>query len=235
MKGGIKMSVKTYQKGIVEQLSANFRSTEFDCHGKGCCGKTLVDDRLVNYLQQIRDHFGVPVIITSGYRCLTHNANVGGTSGSTHFQGMAADIQVKGVAPAQVAAFAESIGIQGIGLYESDADGWFVHIDTRSVKCFWYGQAQQYRSTFGGAAKGANCFSLSLRKLEYGDEGDDVMALQMLLIARGYDCGRSGADGKFGAWTTAALRRYQQDCFLQVDGIAGEETMRCLLGVTQDV
>ena len=229
------MSIKTYQKGSPVKLSDNFKSTEFDCHGSGCCTETLVDEDLVAYLQQIRDHFGAPVIITSGYRCLIHNANVGGASGSTHFQGKAADIQVKGVAPAEVAKFAERIGILGIGLYESDADGWFVHIDTRAVKSFWYGQAQQYRSTFGGAPAGADRFALELRRLEYGASGEDVQALQMLLIARGYECGKAGADGKFGAWTTAALRRYQLDCELEVDGIAGENTMRCLLGVTQDV
>lgn len=229
------MAIKSYQKGSALKLSDNFKSTEFDCRGCRCCTETLVDEQLVAYLQQIRDHFGVPVIITSGYRCLIHNANVGGTSGSTHFQGKAADIQVKGVAPAEVAKFAESIGILGIGLYESDSDGWFVHIDTRVVKSFWYGQAQQYRATFGGAPEGADRFMLELRRLEYGDCGEDVAALQVLLIARGYDCGKSGADGKFGAWTTAALRQYQLDCELGVDGIAGEDTMRCLLGVTQDV
>jgi hypothetical protein len=32
-----------YSKGQGVQLSKNFKSTEFDCHGKGCCTETLVD------------------------------------------------------------------------------------------------------------------------------------------------------------------------------------------------
>ena len=57
---------------------------------------------------------------------------------------MAADIVVKGVAPKDVAAYAEAIGIKGIGLYPT-----FTHIDTRRKKSFWYGAQQEARSTFG--------------------------------------------------------------------------------------
>lgn len=45
------MAIKTYTKNHKIQLSKNFASTEFDCHGKGCCSKTLIDEKLVGYLQ----------------------------------------------------------------------------------------------------------------------------------------------------------------------------------------
>ena len=144
------MAIKTYAKGTSKKLSANFNSTEFDCHGSGCCSSTLVDDKLVTYLQQIREHFGKPVNISSGYRCATHNKNVGGATGSYHAKGQAADIYITGVTPAEIAKYAESIGILGIGLYETSSDGFFVHVDTRTSKSFWYGQKQASRSTFGG-------------------------------------------------------------------------------------
>ena len=51
---------------------------------------------------------------------------------------MAADIAVRGIAPAEVAKYAEFIGILGIGLYETDVDGYFVHVDTRTTKSFSY-------------------------------------------------------------------------------------------------
>lgn len=146
------MAIKTYVKGTATGLSDNFKSTEFDCHGNGCCLSTLIDDDLVKYLQKIRNYFGKPVNISSGYRCSTHNKNVGGATGSRHAKGQAADIYITGVKPAEIAKYAESIGILGIGLYETNADGHFVHIDTRTTKSFWYGQAQAYRSTFGGTA-----------------------------------------------------------------------------------
>lgn len=133
-----------YTKGVAVKLSANFTSDEFDCNGKGCCSETLVDAKLVEYLQKIRDHFGVAVTINSGYRCEKHNAAVGGASKSKHKYGQAADIVVKGVAPLKVAQYAESLGILGIGQYPN-----FVHIDTRTTKFYWYGSNEEARSTFG--------------------------------------------------------------------------------------
>lgn len=147
------MAVRTYTKGSNASLSASFKVSEFACKGSGCgCTTVLIDSDLVTYLQKIRDHFKKSITITSGYRCPTHNSRVGGATGSRHSKGQAADIVVAGVKPAEVAKYAESIGVKGIGLYETSADGHFVHIDTRTTKSFWYGQAQAYRSTFGGAA-----------------------------------------------------------------------------------
>lgn len=143
------MAVKTYSKSSNAALSKNLKVSEFACHGNGCCSTVLIDDQLVTYIQKIRDRFGKPITITSGYRCAIHNRNVGGATGSRHAKGHAADIVVHGVAPAEVAKYAESIGIKGIGLYETAKDGNFVHIDTRDYKSFWYGQAQVSRSTFG--------------------------------------------------------------------------------------
>lgn len=146
------MAVKSYKKGNSTQLSTNFNSSEFDCHGSGCCSLTLIDEKLVNYLQKIRDHFGKPVNVSSAYRCSSHNKSVGGVTGSRHTKGEAADIYINGVAPAEIAKYAESLGILGIGLYETNADGFFVHVDTRTSKSFWYGQSEKYCSTFGGTA-----------------------------------------------------------------------------------
>ena len=150
------MAIKTYAKGSNTKLSTNFNSSEFDCHGSGCCSSTLVDDKLVTYLQQIREHFGKPLNISSGYRCATHNKNVGGATNSRHAKGQAADIYITGVTPAEIAKYAESIGILGIGLYETNSDGHFVHVDTRETKSFWYGQNEASRTTFGGTTVATN-------------------------------------------------------------------------------
>lgn len=146
------MAVKTYQEADKVQLSKNFNSYEFRCGlGSPCsCTTVLVDDKLVEYLQKIRDHFGKSVTITSGYRCPSYNKRIGGATGSRHSKGQAADIVVSGVTPREVAKYAESIGVLGIGLYETSADGHFTHIDTRDYKSFWYGQNEAKRTTFGG-------------------------------------------------------------------------------------
>ena len=68
----------------------------------------------------------------------------------------------------------------------------------------------------------------TLPTLKRGDKGDSVKYLQTLLIARGYDLGKWGADGDFGAATEAAVKRYQRDWDLKQDGVVGKDTWRML-------
>ena len=231
------MSSRTYKKGVATKLSANFNSTEFDCHGRGCCSQTIIDDKLVEDLQRIRNHFGKPITITSGYRCPIHNRSVSGATASRHTNGgCAADIVVSGVAPAEVAKYAESIGILGIGLYETNNDGHFVHIDTRTVKAFWYGQAQKPRTTFGGVNITnntttnliTNTTGLSAFILVRGNTGEAVKELQTNLISLGYSCGNLGADGVFGSSTENAVRKFQKEYGIGVDGISGYQTQTAI-------
>jgi N-acetylmuramoyl-L-alanine amidase len=56
--------------------------------------------------------------------------------------------------------------------------------------------------------------------------GDDVLALQERLLELGYDAGRG--NGVFGPQTEHALRNFQRDYGLTVDGICGAETVRAL-------
>ena len=59
-----------------------------------------------------------------------------------------------------------------------------------------------------------------------GSTGSEVTKLQQALNALGYDCGE--ADGIFGAATEAAVRAFQRDHELTVDGIAGKDTQAAL-------
>ena len=43
-------------------------------------------------LEPLRQHFGTPVVVSSGYRCPTLNKAVGGVPNSQHLTGEAADI-----------------------------------------------------------------------------------------------------------------------------------------------
>lgn len=221
------MAIKTYKRGSREKLSENLKVSEFLCHGAGCCSAGKVDEGLVRILQNIRTHFGKPVHISSAYRCAAWNKLVGGVSNSYHCYGRAADIKVEDTDPAQVAKYAESIGVLGIGLYDTDADGHFVHVDTRTAKSFWYGQKQERRESFGGAQNTKGDYTLELKNLKKESSGERVKALQILLNGRGYSC---TADGVFGSKTEAAVRKYQKAKGLSADGIAGKNTMASLLG-----
>ena len=83
------MRVIVYQASDTSALSKNFTRKDFKCP---CgCTRQMVDSELVEKLQAIRDKLGKAIKVTSGYRCITHNAAVGGSSGSKHRYGMAAD------------------------------------------------------------------------------------------------------------------------------------------------
>tara|TARA_R110000796_G_scaffold180833_3_gene297352 strand:+ start:66 stop:530 length:465 start_codon:yes stop_codon:yes gene_type:complete len=56
-----------------------------------------------NVLQRVRDHYGLGVKVNSGFRHPTVNAKVGGSKTSDHCKGMAADIEIPGVANADLA------------------------------------------------------------------------------------------------------------------------------------
>jgi len=62
-------------------------------------------------------------------------------------------------------------------------------------------------------------------------EGITVKAMQTLLIGYGYSCGKAGADGDFGNGTFQALKNYQKDKGLTIDGCCGAKTWLSLLGI----
>jgi len=56
-----------------------------------------------NILQPVRDHFGKPVKISSGFRCSALNQATGGSSNSDHCKGQACDFEIDGLSNPDVA------------------------------------------------------------------------------------------------------------------------------------
>ena len=83
-------------RGINVQLSKNLWSNEVMCQGIGCCEESIISKRMVETFQKIRDDYGGAIeIVTaggSGYRCSTHNAEIGGAKNSLHLTGSAFDL-----------------------------------------------------------------------------------------------------------------------------------------------
>lgn len=73
------------------RLTEHFRLIEFQCP---CCHAVLLSPQLVRKLEALRALAGGPIIVTSGYRCETHNLSVGGVPRSAHIYGRAADVAV---------------------------------------------------------------------------------------------------------------------------------------------
>lgn len=53
--------------------------------------------RLYGWLEVLREHYGAPIIINSGYRSPKLNKKIGGVATSNHLTGCAADIRVAGI------------------------------------------------------------------------------------------------------------------------------------------
>ena len=117
---------------MTERLSEHFTAHEFACH---CCGK-LPDNgmapALIELLENTRAHFGVPIVINSGYRCPKHNKAVGGALHSQHMEGTAADIRIHGVTPDDVYNYFSKWHEGGLGKYKT-----FTHVDVRGVRTRW--------------------------------------------------------------------------------------------------
>jgi hypothetical protein len=64
-------------------------------------------------------------------------------------------------------------------------------------------------------------------QIRYGSSGDDVKELQRLLNSNGYNL---DVDGQWGDLTEDAVRKYQKQSGLSVDGIVGTQTWGALYG-----
>lgn len=86
-------------RGVEVRLSKNLMAHEVVCQGKGCCTESIISKRMVDTYQDIRDEYGDAIEIAtaggSGYRCDTHNREVGGAAGSLHKLGCAFDMHCR--------------------------------------------------------------------------------------------------------------------------------------------
>lgn len=121
---------------MVDMYTDHFAASEFSCR----CGCDTPDSAIVNLwplasqLEKLRVRLARPVLVTSGYRCISHNYAVGGASRSYHMSGMAADICVPGLTPVYLFQVIRNLIDQGVmtpgGLR---AYSTFVHYDIRGL------------------------------------------------------------------------------------------------------
>ena len=71
-------------------------------------------------------------------------------------------------------------------------------------------------------------YTLGDRILRHGCEGEDVKLMQEMLLKLGYDLGKWGCDGDFGDCTDLALRAFQKNAKVDVDGECGPQTLAAL-------
>jgi zinc D-Ala-D-Ala carboxypeptidase len=124
------------------KLSQHFTLAEFT--GSDTAARRGIDNRLpdeliasahdtCDMLERIRALLGVPVIITSGYRCHALNEAIGSSRSSDHIKAMAADIKAPefGSAYDVARALIPHVDELGIGQLIHEYGTW-VHVSSRT-------------------------------------------------------------------------------------------------------
>ncbi|MBE6700870.1 MAG: hypothetical protein E7582_03155 [Ruminococcaceae bacterium] len=131
------MAVKeySYKNNGNDKLSDHFRVKEFRARrGTKIDGdKILVSEELIEMLEKLsRAVRHRAVIVTDGYRTEEYDKLLTGKVGQ-HTKGLAADVWVDGFTSYELAAIAEILGFDGIGVINKRA----VHLDVRGYKSFF--------------------------------------------------------------------------------------------------
>lgn len=115
-------------------ISEHFSRSEFICRCSEC-ESDVVDVELLQWAEKIRNHYGKPVHVHCGNRCLNHNRAVGSKDSSQHVEFKAIDFHVDGEEPEEIATWINNNicpDSGGIGIYS-----WGVHLDRRKQRARW--------------------------------------------------------------------------------------------------
>jgi uncharacterized protein YcbK (DUF882 family) len=103
----------------------NFTKQEFDCKHTG---ENLMQTELLEKLQELRNAYGKPMTVSSGYRHPTHPVEKVKSAPGPHTTGLAVDIAVQGAEAHRVLTLALQLGFTGIGVQQKGG-GRFIHLD----------------------------------------------------------------------------------------------------------
>lgn len=135
---GLKTFEALFLKTKTEPKTEHFKLSEFKCHNGTKVPTAYYGNvqELMFQLEEIRAACGNAAIhIQSGYRTKEYNSNCSGASPrSQHLTASAADIKVKGMAPAEVYKICDKlVGSRGgVGKYKN-----FTHNDIRGYQARW--------------------------------------------------------------------------------------------------
>lgn len=104
----------------------NFSANEFRCKHTG---HVEMDPEFMARLQKLRTEWGLPMVITSGYRHKKHPIEARKRSTGAHTTGKAVDIAISGGMAVLFLQLALNHGFSGIGIQQKGG-GRFIHLDT---------------------------------------------------------------------------------------------------------
>lgn len=106
-------------------LYPDFSLAELRCKHTGKC---FMDPTFMERLQSLRNEFGKPMTINSGYRDRAHPAEAGKGSAGVHTLGRGVDVRVQGADAVQLIGLALKHGFTGIGVQQKGATR-YIHLD----------------------------------------------------------------------------------------------------------
>ena len=105
-----------------------FKTTEFDSPDLKDSGENM-DVKTVLMLDCLREKYGKPIIISSGFRTKEYNSKIGGAKNSWHLRGRAVDIPCTSLSDRfNLVKYALEIGFTGIEIADKH-----IHLDTRDT------------------------------------------------------------------------------------------------------
>ncbi len=114
----------------------NFKPSEFDSPDVAGSGKKNMSEQFVRKLDMLRNLYRKPIIITSGYRTISYNQQIGGAKSSMHLKGKAVDIAVSRADAYELLGLAYVVGLKGVGVSQSGGSR-FIHLDDREQPTIW--------------------------------------------------------------------------------------------------
>jgi zinc D-Ala-D-Ala carboxypeptidase len=116
-------------------IESNFTVDELKCP---CCGEIgAIEEFLLPRLQTARIIYNEPIIVTSGYRCEKHNAEIGGATSSLHPLSSAIDASYSsGTKLGRLVNAFIAAGFNEIGIYEKHIHAGYNQYQG-PLKVFW--------------------------------------------------------------------------------------------------
>jgi len=102
-----------------------FTEAEFKCKHTGKCD---MNEEFMAKLFALRHEFGYPIIISSGYRDVTHPVEAIKSIAGAHTTGRACDVLISGSEALSFLRLALSMGFTGIGIQQK-GNARFIHLD----------------------------------------------------------------------------------------------------------
>lgn len=200
------MPIKKYKYTENVQLSQHFNSKEFRCK----CAKQHdynVDSDLIEMLERLFTKLGASKCsISSGFRCVSHDKNVGGSGTGQHTKGKAADTcfydkNGKPISSKLVSCVAQDLGFGGIANINHSYT--YTHLDTRTGKKYMGDETKSRNSVTTDFYK---YYGISKSNETNSSVNAAVKAWQQAALKDGYKL-PSGADGIWGAECIAVAKK----------------------------